>query len=219
MSDIESTVEKVSKKVDEIIPTKAPSAASNSAGPVANLVATVKKSFKGANAREIFTWARPVASGIIVANIAALLFIFGYCEYTFITFVCRLIQIGLAVVGGLVVLGQISLTSDDIRNLLNNSINVVEPYVASAMDAGFRVLAWADITVSLSVLVGTIVLGFLNAYVPDTALILIMTIVAFGGTPLYFKHQKDIDPHVAKIKKALDDAIDKLPIGHHKKRD
>ena len=211
MSDIE-------KKIEEVLPTTK-TQSSNANGMVANLTATVKKSFKGANAKDILTWVRPVASGIIVANITLLLFIFGYCEYTLITFVCRLIQVGLAVIGGLVVLGQISLNSEDVRSLLNNSINLVEPYAATAMDSGFRILAWTDVTVSITVLIATIVLGFLNAYIPDSALILMMTIVAFGGTPLYFKHQKEIDPHVAKIRKAMDDALDKLPLGHHKKRD
>lgn len=172
--------------------------------------------FKGLTAKELFAWTRPVATGIVVGSIVAYLLIFSYFEYTFVLFVCRLLQVGFAALGGLAYTKKLTITTEDIRSTISKGTDEIKPIVANVADAFFRLLAWEQPGYSVPVLLGTIVIGFLSAYLEDAFLILALTIIAFGGTPLYIRFQKEIDPQVQKAATHIKKLISQIPIGKSK---
>lgn len=173
--------------------------------------------FDGITAKELFSWTRPTATGIVVGFIAALLLIFSYFEYTIVLFACRLLQVGFAVLGGLIYTKQYTITSESVRDGVSTFADNFKPILVNTCDAIFRLLAWEQPGYSAPLLIGTVVVAFLSTYLEDSFLILVITILAFGGTPLYIKYQKQIDPHAEKIANQIKTLISQIPIGKPKK--
>lgn len=172
--------------------------------------------FSGLTAKELFSWTRPAATGIVVSIIAALLLIFSYFEYTIVLFACRLLQVGFAVLGGLVYSKQYTISAEDVRDGVSVFADNFKPILVNTCDGIFRLLAWEQPGYSAPLLIGSVVLAFLSTYLEDAFLILVVTILAFGGTPLYNKYHAQIDPHVEKLGKQTKKLISQIPIGKSK---
>eukprot|EP00742_Colponemidia_sp_Colp-10_P015435 GILJ01017614.1.p1 GENE.GILJ01017614.1~~GILJ01017614.1.p1 ORF type:complete len:201 (-),score=34.65 GILJ01017614.1:18-620(-) len=173
--------------------------------------------FHGITAKELFTWARPVATATVVGLIVAGLLIFSYFEYTFVLFSCRVLQLGFAAFGGLHYSKQLNISAEDFRADVAKAIDSAKPVVAGVANSVFRLLAWEEPSHSIAFLLGTMIIAFFSGFLEDSFIILLLSIIAFGGTPIYFKFQKEIDPHVHKAVAHIKKLVSQIPIGKKSK--
>lgn len=172
--------------------------------------------FQGLSAKELFAWTRPTASAIVVGTIAAFLVIFTVFEYSLVLFICRLLQLGFVVAGGLIFSKKLTFTAEDARSSVATCLESFKPIAVNATDRLFRLIAWEEPAESFPLFIGTIVVAFLSAYLEDAFIIAVLTVGAFAGTPLYIKYQKQIDPHAEKLAKEVRKLISQIPIGKSK---
>jgi hypothetical protein len=166
--------------------------------------------FKNLNGRQLILWERPKATGAVIATIVAVLMLFGYFEYTLITFLCRALQLALVTVGVLVYQKWIVLSVDDVKKMTRTVISDTEPFVITAVEQLHRVVTWEEPMLSLRVFVVSLVLAFLGNVLSDLTLLLVATVFVFGVPVAYTKNKSVIDPYLSKANKLVDEQVNKL---------
>eukprot|EP00758_Cryptobia_borreli_P020168 Tbor_TRINITY_DN965_c0_g1::TRINITY_DN965_c0_g1_i1::g.21214::m.21214 len=179
-------------------------------------ITPLQDAFRNITAKELFTWQRPLASSVTVTMILLLVYIFGYLQYTIITFICRVIQLAFILVGVGVYTKTICLSAEDARSHTSNIVMSLDHIVSDTIERSYRVLVWEVPSISVGVMIGSTVVGLLGTYVSDVMMVTILTIFAFTVPVAYYKNRAVVDRQIDKIKKSIKKSIDNLPIGKKK---
>lgn len=144
--------------------------------------------------KDLVLWTRPRATGIIVASLFAVLVVFGYLQYTVLTFVCRVLQVAMIVYGGLHYTQKAPIPVQDLPKKAEEILRrCVQPLVR-LVEFLALVISWEDQALSRNVLVASVVVGFLGNTFSDLAMLLLITIAVFAGPIVYAKNKDAIDP-------------------------
>ena len=175
------------------------------------MTCSVCSQLKDVTGSQLILWEKPTASGVVLAGLLSIIVIFGFFEYTIVTFLCRVVQLMFVVVGGLVYLHMFP-SSDDIKTCISNSLDKVQPSIAKGLDALFRLLAWEDVKFSAMVLVGTIFFALLGNLFSDLWLLFLGTVALFTLPIGYTKNKVQIDSILLNISalKELNRIVDKI---------
>ena len=171
-------------------------------------MSSIVQQFDGLTGKELVLWTRPQATGVVVGSIAIVLLLLGYMEYTFLTLICRLMQVTAGLWFIAAQLGRApTLTRTDISQNVQRAINAAEPHVVHLLGNIIDVISWQDPRFTGKVLFATFLLAFTGTLFSDLTLIFLTTIGAFAGPITYIQNQPLIDAQIAKAKPIINDLL------------
>ena len=156
-------------------------------------------------------WKNPKATGVVVGAIGVFLFVFGWLEYSIVTFACRLLQIAMIAYGIALKLDRAHLKADDVVEGFTSFLEKVKPHLVRVISFLTRVIMWEDASLSTRVLAGSIGVAMIGNMFSDLTLIFLLSVGVFAGPTLYYNHKEQIDAQLANAKKQLDHAVSSVP--------
>lgn len=177
---------------------------------MASLPCSICQDLKSISFKQLVLWEKPRATGAVVGGIVTLLMIFGFFEYTLVTFVCRVLELCLAVVGVMVSQKWIDVTADDVKKRVRVLISDVEPFVVSGIEQLFRVITWEDKIFSLKVFLASFVAALLGNILSDLVFVMMATVVVFVVPAAYVHNKSVIDPQLQRASKTLDQYVSSI---------
>lgn len=174
--------------------------------------------FQNINFTDIVMWKDPKQTAPILAGIMLIIFVFGFMEYTIVTFLCRVAQIFFVSYWVLSYTGRVPATgSDEMQVMIRDTVAALEPVAISVLDRLFRVLAWENPFLTLKCIFFSIFLGMLGNVFSDVTLMFLATVVVFIG-PLAYSHNKAIvDPVASQLNARANRVVDSIRVGPRSK--
>ena len=172
---------------------------------------SVQELFRGATPEDILLWRRPQATGLIVGVVALVLFLFGWLQYTWLTFACRALQVLLALFGLLTKLSSSPPTPDDIAAQAGKLVGALHPYFVAGAKFIAKILLWEDTKMSSEALFASLILAFLGNLFSDLTVVFLLAVLLFAGPKVYEQNKEAIDEQLAKLKSHADDVASGLP--------
>ena len=172
---------------------------------------SLKELFKGATPEDILYWRRPQATGLIVGSITVVLFLFGWLQYSWLTFACRAAQVLLALFGLVAKVSTTPPSPDDIALQVGKLFDTLHPYLVNGARFVAKVLLWEDPKLSCEALFASLVLAFLGNLFSDLTVVFLLTVALFAGPKVYEQNKEVIDDHLNKLKSQANDVASSVP--------
>lgn len=158
-------------------------------------------------------WTKPQATGVVVGLIAAWLFLMGYMEYTLLTLVCRLFQLGAALWFVAAKLNKApNVTRTDLQDCLTKALNAAEPKVVSFLGAVVDIISWQDSAFTGKVFAASLLVSYVGSFFSDLTLVFLVTLAVFAGPITYQQNKEVIDQQIKNVTPMINDAISKIPM-------
>ena len=169
--------------------------------------------FDGMTPKDLVMWTRPQATGAVVGAIGVWLFLLGYMEYTLLTLVCRVFQLGACawfVASKLNYAPQVTRT--DLQDALTKGLNAVEPHIVNALGLLVDIISWQNATFTMQVLVGSIMVSWVGSFFSDLTLLFLVTVGVFAGPITYTQNKEVIDAQLKQLEPMVKDLLAKVPM-------
>lgn len=168
-------------------------------------MSAITKQFTGLTAKDVVTWHRPIASGVILSSLFTIWAVFVFAQYTVTTFASRIASI-IFIAGAAAAVTKRTFIRfpEDVSASMDRTYESVRPYVTKSVDAIVSIITWRDYTESAKVFVATFVTAFLGNWMSDTTLMLVVLIITFTAPVAYEKKQKEIDHAIEQVRSHVD---------------
>lgn len=173
-------------------------------------MAAVLKDFREATTYDILAWHRPVVSGVTLAALFTVWFIFVYYEYTLVTYVSRIVEIAF-ILGAVATLTQKAFVSSaDVKNHMDHMYEKIRPYAMRFVEGLFGLLTWSNPVASAKVFLASFLVAYVGNWFSDSTLLLILLILAFSVPVVYEKEKPVIDAYLKKAEDFVDKYLNML---------
>jgi hypothetical protein len=161
---------------------------------------------------DLVLWKNEKATGAVVGTIALFLFLFGWMEYTILTFACRVLQIAMVAYGAALKLDRGPVPKpDEVVEYVSAGIEHAKPHVVRFVAAATRILMWEDTYASLRVLAISIFVGMVGNLFSGLATVFLLTVIVFAGPKIYQQHKERIDAQIGQARSYVSDAMSSVP--------
>lgn len=163
--------------------------------------------FHGATVSDILHWRRPTAAGIVIGVASLIVFVSGWLQFTWVTFACRGVQLGLGILGVFSRLGALP-TSDQVASKIGEKASLARPYLVEGARVAGTVLMWENWQLTFQVLFASVALAFIGNLVPDLLVFVVVVGAAFTLPTVYDRHQDAIHSQLDDLKRKTGEVVD-----------
>ncbi len=167
-----------------------------------------EKDFQMPSVWSVACWDDPKVTLLVAsANFASMFFI-GILDYSLLTFICRILQIGIAVSFFASQFDRLpAVDSSGITRTVGNLLNLVEPKIVTALHQLVDIAAWRDPNRTLMVLGFSMLVAFLGSTLGDLGVWFLGSVLFFAVPPYYNSHKVECDgllnDVIASVKRKL----------------
>jgi hypothetical protein len=160
---------------------------------------------------DLVMWKKPRATGVVVATIALFLIVFGWLEYTIVTFTCRVLQLSMIAYGVALKLDKPVLSATDVVEGLFRAVDRSKPYIKTGLTTLTKVVMWEEDAPSTKVLGVSILVAMVGNLFSDLTLVLLITVGIFAGPKLYVQNKEKIDAQLGELKRHAEQTLQSVP--------
>lgn len=139
-------------------------------------------------------WDDPKVTLLVAAANFVSMFFIGILEYSLLTFICRILQIGVAVTFFASQFDRLpAVDSAGISRAVANALNLIEPKIVALLHQLVDIAAWRDPKRTLVALACSMLVAFFGSLLGDLGVWFLGSVLFFTVPPYYVTHKAECD--------------------------